>query len=134
MSTILLWMLIGIFGLGFISVGAYFYSAKWIEILYTRDKEDLDFIVDTQCVPARWSMKYVRRVERMQQRGASEQSIERVRVRANNHYLRRIKRIEAFARSDTFYQYNQTAKAVVQRDLENIHTQWERREYPHDPY
>ena len=134
MSPILLWMLIGIFGLGFISVGSYFYSAKCIEILYTRDKEDLDYILDTQCVPMRWCKKYVRRTERMRERGASEDRIERVRVRANNYYLRRMKRIEAFARSDFYYQYNQTAKMVVQRNLENIHTQWERREYLHEPY
>ena len=48
MSQILLWMLIGVFGLAAASVGAYFYSAKWIEIIYTRDKEDLDYILDTQ--------------------------------------------------------------------------------------
>lgn len=134
MSSILLWMLIGVFGIGLVSVGAYFYSAKWIEILYTRDKEDLDYILDTQGVPPRWCNRYVRRTERMRAKGVSEERIERVRVRANSYYLRRMKRIEAFARSDTFYQYNKTAKAVVQRDLENIHTQWERREYLHEPY
>ena len=134
MSQILLWMLIGIFGLGLISVGTYFYSAKWIEIIYTRDKEDLDYILDTQGVPPRWCQKYVRKTERMRERGASDEAIEKVRVRANNYYCRRMKRIEAFARSDTFYQYNQTARRKVQMDLENIHTQWERREYLHEPY
>ncbi len=134
MSDILLWMLIGIFGLAFICVAAYFYSAKWIEIIYIRDQEDLDYVLDTQCVPARWCEKYVRKVERMREKGASEDAIERVRVRANNYYLRRMKRLEAFARADFYYQYNKTAKAVAQRDLENIHTQWERREYLHEPY
>ena len=134
MSTILLWMLIGVLGLGFISVGAYFYSAKCIEILYTRDKEDLEYILDTRCVPGRWCEKYVRRTERMQEKGVSGERIERVRVRANRYYLRRMKRIEAFARSDFYYQYNQTAKSAVQRDLQNIRTQWERRDYLHEPY
>lgn len=134
MSSILLWMLIGIFGVGLISVGAYFYSAKCIEILYTRDKEDLEYILDTQCVPGRWCRKYVHRTERMREKEAGEERIERVRVRANRYYLRRMKRIEAFARSDFYYQYNQAAKSAVQRDLQNIRTQWERREYLHEPY
>ena len=134
MSSILLWMLIGIFGVGLISVGAYFYSIKCIEILYTRDKEDLEYILDTQCVPGRWCRKYVHRTERMREKEAGEERIERVRVRANRYYLHRMKRIEAFARSDFYYQYNQTAKSAVQRDLRNIRTQWERREYLHEPY
>ncbi len=134
MSTILLWMLIGVFGIGLISVGAYFYSAMWIKVLYTRDKEDLEYILDTQCVPRRWCEKFVRRTERMREKGVKEERIEHVRVRANQFYLRRMKRIEAFARSDFYYQYNRTAKSVVQRDLQNIRTQWERREYLHEPY
>ena len=134
MSQILLWMLIGILGLALISVGAYFYSAKWIEILYTRDKEDLEYILDTQCVPGRWCGKFVHKTERMREKGANEEQIEQVRVRANRYYLHRLKRIESFARSDFYYQYNKAAKAAVQRDLVNIRTQWERREYLHEPY
>lgn len=134
MSPILLWMLIGIFGVGLICTGAYFYSAKCIEILYTRDKEDLEYILDTQCVPRRWCQKYVRRTERMREKGENEARIESVRAQANRYYLRRMKRIEAFARSDFYYQYNHAAKAAVQRNLRNIRSQWERREYLHEPY
>ncbi|MGI6173625.1 MAG: hypothetical protein ACOYI8_06940 [Christensenellales bacterium] len=134
MLTILLWTSIGVFGLALACVGAYFYSAKWIEILYVRDREDLDYILDTRGVPARWCKKYVRRVERMREKGADAESIERVRARANAYYLKRMKRIQAFARTDFYYQYNKTAKAAVQRDLNAIYTQWERREYLHEPY
>ena len=70
----------------------------------------------------------------MREKGANEERIERVRAHANRYYLRRMKRIEAFARSDFYYQYNHTAKAAVQRSLQNIRSQWERREYLHEPY
>ena len=134
MSPILLWMLIGIVGVGLVGVGTYFYSSKWIEILYFRDKDDLDFILDTRDVPPRWSMRYAKKTERMRKKGASESSIEKVKIRADRYYLRRLRRIKAFARSDSFYQYNKTAKMVVQSDLERIHGEWVRKEYPHEPY
>lgn len=134
MSPILLWMLIGIIGIALAGVGTYFYSSKWIEILYFRDKDDLDFILDTRDVPMRWSKRYVKKTERMRKKGADEQKIEKVKKRADRYYLRKLRRIMAFARSDTFYQYNKTAKMVAQQDLENIHTEWLNREYPHEPY
>ena len=134
MSPILLWMLIGIFGIGFIGVGTYFYSAKWIEILYLKDKDDLDFILDTRDVPPRWSKRFAKRVGKMRERGAGEKRIERVKSRADRYYLHRMNRIKALARSDSYYQYNKTAKAVVQRDLENISVEWKKKEYQHEPY
>ena len=126
-------ILIAVALLGLASVGAYFYSQKCIEWFLHNDTEDMGFILDTRCVPARWSEKRVRKIARMKERGADDARIERARGRANAHYLKRMNRMIAFAKGAPVFDSESARKAAVD-DLAAIRTEWKRREYLHDPY
>ena len=126
-------LLVGILGFVLLVLGAYFYSMKCIDIFLIKETDDLEYILDTECVPARWSLKYAKRVERMRGRGASETSIERVKKYADRRFQRRMKRVESFAKGAPIFQ-GESYRNVVIEDLGRIKEQWKRREFLHDPY
>jgi hypothetical protein len=126
-------LLVGIGLLALVCVGAYFYSQKCIEWFLHKDSDDLDFVLESEGVPARWCAARVRKIERMRTRGASEAQIERARARANKRYLRRMNRIMAFARGAPVFE-SESHRQVALQDLARIRSVWERREYLHEPY
>ena len=126
-------LLIGILGFVLLVLGAYFYSMKCIDVFLIKETDDLEYILDTECVPARWCLKYAKRVERMRNRGASEDKIERVKRCADHRFQRRMKRVESFAKGAPIFQ-GESYRNVVIEDLSRIKEQWRRREFLHDPY
>lgn len=124
---------IAILLLGLISVGAHFYSQKCIEWFLHNDTEDMGFILDTRCVPARWCKARVQAIARMKERGIEEGQIERAKARANMRYLKRMNRVIAFAKGAPVFESDSARKAVLD-DLISIREEWKRREYLHDPY
>ncbi len=126
-------LLIAVLLLGLVSVGAYFYSQKCIQWFLHNDTEDMGYILDTRCVPARWCEARVRAIGRMKARGADEGQIERARARANARYLKRMKRVIAFAKGAPVFDGESARRAAID-DLSAIRAEWERREYLHDPY
>lgn len=126
-------LLVAVLLLGLACVGAYFYSQKCIEWFLHNDTEDMGYILDTRLVPARWCEKRVRFITRMKQRGANAARIERAKSRANARYLKRMNRVIAFAKGAPVFESESARKATLD-DLKSIRTEWERREYLHDPY
>ncbi len=126
-------LLVAVLLLGLACVGAYFYSQKCIEWFLHNDTEDMGYILDTRLVPARWCEKRVRFIARMKERGADAARIERAKSRANAGYLKRMNRVIAFAKGAPVFESESARKAVLD-DLKAIRTEWERREYLHDPY
>ncbi len=126
-------LIVGVLLLGLICVGAYFYSQWCIERFLHNDTEDMGYILDTRMVPTRWCEKRVRAIERMRKDGADEARLERARIRANARYLKRMKRVIAFAKGAPVFDSESARKAAIE-DLTSIQAEWERREYLHDPY
>ena len=124
-----------IFGvlLALVCVGAYFYSQKWIDIFLVREVDDLEYILDTECVPARWCLRYAKLIGWMRNRGAGEDKIERVKKLADRKYRRRMKRMIAFAKGAPIFE-SDNYRNVVMEDLKRIGEQWQRREFLHEPY
>lgn len=126
-------LLLAVLALALACVGAYFYSQKCIEWFLNRDAEDLEYILDTRSVPARWCEKNVSKIARMKQHGAREAQIERAKARANGRYLRRMNRTMAFARGAPVFE-SDSHRQVALNDLKAIKEEWKGREYLHDPY
>lgn len=124
-----------IFGglLALICVGAYFYSQKCIDIFLIKEVDDLEYILDTEGVPARWCLKYAKHIERIRNRGASEAKIERVKKFADHKFQHKMKRMIAFAKGAPIFE-SDNYRNVVMEDLRRIGEQWKRREFMHDPY
>lgn len=126
-------ILIAVLLLAGASIGAHFYSQKCIELFLGKETDDLGFIIDTECVPARWSLKYAKKVERLREKGASEARIERVKKRADRRFYRRMKRIKAFTRGAPVFA-DESHRKITLEDLDRIGEQWRRREFQHEPY
>lgn len=124
-----------IFGgiLALVCVGAYYYSGFWINLFLVKKADDLEYILDTEGPPARWCLKYAKRVERMRNRGASEEKIERVKKFADYRFQRRMKGIIAFAKGAPIFESDNYRNVVIE-DLMRIREQWKRREFMYDPY
>lgn len=126
-------LLICIVLLALICVGAYFYSMIWIKLFLSNDTDALGYILDTECVPAQWSLKYAKRIEHMREKGISEAKIERIKKRADRHFQRKMKRIVAFAKGAPIFESDNHRKVTLE-DLERIKGQWNRREFMYEPY
>lgn len=126
-------LLIAILLLAGASIGAYYYSQLCIRIFLGKETEDLGYILDTECVPARWCLKYAKRVERMRDKGASEKRIERLKKYADWRFKRRMKRIKAFAKGAPVFT-DEGHRKITLEDLDRIGEQWRRREFQHEPY
>lgn len=126
-------ILIAVLLLGGICVAAYFYSQKCIELFLGKDTDDLGYILDTECVPARWCLKYAKGIERMRANGASEDRIERAKKFADRKFQKRMNRIKAFARGAPVFE-SESHRNVTLEDLDRIAEQWKRREFLHEPY
>ena len=126
-------ILVSVILLALVCVGAYFYSQKCIELFLGKETDDLEYILDTECVPGRWSIRYARRIEKMRAKGIDEDKIERVRQLADRKFQRRMKRIQAFAKGAPIFE-NESYRNVVIEDLGRIKEQWKRREFLHEPY
>ena len=126
-------LLIAIWLLGLLSVGAYFYSQRCIQLFLGRETDELSYILDTESVPARWCLPHARRIARMQQRGAGERRMERARRRADRRFQKGMRRMQAFAKGAPIFETEGARKGTLD-DLKRIQSQWKERIFQHEPY
>ena len=115
-------LLIAILLLGLLSIGAYFYSQRCIQLF-----------LGTESVPARWCLPHARRIARMQQRGAGERRMERARRRADRRFQKGMRRMQAFAKGAPIFETEGARKGTLD-DLKRIQGQWKERIFQHEPY
>lgn len=123
----------GIAGVVLFSVACYYYMQWMAKIIVYRDAEQLDFILKTGCVPQVWCKKYVRKIQKRTARNAPLAQIDAIKAQADRFYLKKMKRMIAYAGGSPLVG-GMKEQDETQRLLKGIQSQWERREYPYDPY